>query len=332
MSETAVHVASGKVREMFELDEDRLLLVASDRISVFDVVLPTEIPDKGRVLDRPLGLLVRAHAGDRAQPPSRPAARTGARPRRAGCRMLPIECVVRGYLAGSGWKDYQRTGATSAGIALPRGPAGVRTSFRSRSSRRRRRPRPATTRTSRSRPGDRARRRDAARTRSSASSIELYRLGAEHAARARDHPRRHEVRVRPGRRTIMLVLGDEALHARLLPLLAGGRVRARPPTALVRQAVRARLRRGARLGQDRPRPGAARTRSSTAPAHATSRRSSGSRASRSRSTSRIPRWCFGEEPPSSCGRSRASSTRRARRSAALSTTLGSRCVRHGSAA
>ena len=50
MSETAVHVASGKVREIFQLDEERLLLVASDRISVFDVVLPTDIPDKGRVV------------------------------------------------------------------------------------------------------------------------------------------------------------------------------------------------------------------------------------------------------------------------------------------
>ena len=78
----AVHVGSGKVREIYELDEDRLLLVASDRISTFDVVLPTEIPDKGRVLTGPLGLLVRTHARDRAEPPARPSGTTGARPRR----------------------------------------------------------------------------------------------------------------------------------------------------------------------------------------------------------------------------------------------------------
>jgi phosphoribosylaminoimidazole-succinocarboxamide synthase len=114
-----VHVGSGKVRELFELGPDRLLLVASDRISVFDVVLPTEIPDKGRVLT---GLsafwfartseLVRNHLVA-----LRPDGRSMECRR---LRMLPLECIVRGYLAGSGWKDYQRTGATS-GVALPDG-------------------------------------------------------------------------------------------------------------------------------------------------------------------------------------------------------------------
>jgi phosphoribosylaminoimidazole-succinocarboxamide synthase len=121
----ARHLASGKVREIYELDDERLLLVASDRISTFDVVLPTEIPDKGRVLTGlsgywftvlspivPNHLLTILDDG-----------------RSMECRrleMLPIECVVRGYLAGSGWKDYLATGATS-GHTLP---AGLRESDR----------------------------------------------------------------------------------------------------------------------------------------------------------------------------------------------------------
>jgi phosphoribosylaminoimidazole-succinocarboxamide synthase len=119
MPEAAVHVGSGKVRELFALDDERLLLVASDRISTFDVVLSTEIPDKGRVLT---GLsafwfartkhLVRNHlVGLRDDGRSTECRRLG---------MLPIECVVRGYLSGSGWKDYRATGAV-CGHALPSG-------------------------------------------------------------------------------------------------------------------------------------------------------------------------------------------------------------------
>jgi phosphoribosylaminoimidazole-succinocarboxamide synthase len=119
MSEALVHVASGKVRELFTLGDDRLLLVASDRISTFDVVLPTEIPDKGRVLT---GLSAFWFARTRGLVPNH---LLGVRPdgRSTECRrleMLPLECVVRGYLAGSGWKDYLRTGSTS-GRALPEG-------------------------------------------------------------------------------------------------------------------------------------------------------------------------------------------------------------------
>ena len=106
----AVHVGSGKVRELFALGDDRLLLVASDRISTFDVVLPTEIPDKGRVLT---GLSGFWFARTRELVPNHLLA---LRPdgRSTECRrleMLPLECVVRGYLTGSGWKDYQATGA-----------------------------------------------------------------------------------------------------------------------------------------------------------------------------------------------------------------------------
>jgi phosphoribosylaminoimidazole-succinocarboxamide synthase len=115
----AVHLGSGKVRELYALDDERLLLVASDRISTFDVVLPTEIPDKGRVLT---GLAAFWFARTRAITPNHLLA---LRPdgRSTECRrleMLPIECVVRGYLSGSGWKDYGKTGEV-CGHRLPRG-------------------------------------------------------------------------------------------------------------------------------------------------------------------------------------------------------------------
>jgi phosphoribosylaminoimidazole-succinocarboxamide synthase len=115
----AMHVASGKVRELYALDDERLLLVASDRISTFDVILPTEIPDKGRVLTGLSGFwftLLREIVPNHLL-----AIRDDGRSME--CRrleMLPIECVVRGYLAGSGWKDYRATGSTS-GHALPEG-------------------------------------------------------------------------------------------------------------------------------------------------------------------------------------------------------------------
>jgi phosphoribosylaminoimidazole-succinocarboxamide synthase len=121
MSEAAVHVGSGKVRELFELDSDRLLLVASDRISTFDVVLPTEIPDKGRVLTGLSGFWF-ARTRDVVSNHLL-ALRTDGRS--TECRrleMLPLECVVRGYLTGSGWKDYVATGAV-CGHRLPEGLA-----------------------------------------------------------------------------------------------------------------------------------------------------------------------------------------------------------------
>jgi phosphoribosylaminoimidazole-succinocarboxamide synthase len=119
MSEALSHVASGKVREIYALDEERLLLVASDRISTFDVVLPTEIPDKGRVLTGLSGFWFAQTAGI---VPNHLLA-LGDDGRSTECRrleMLPIECVVRGYLAGSGWKDYRATGAV-CGHSLPAG-------------------------------------------------------------------------------------------------------------------------------------------------------------------------------------------------------------------
>jgi phosphoribosylaminoimidazole-succinocarboxamide synthase len=137
------YVRSGKVRDIYALDDERLLLVASDRISAFDVVLPTPIPDKGRVLtglarywfaETAAAGLMPNHllATDAAALPDGYADERAAdelRGRMMVCRRaqpLPVELIVRGYLAGSGWKDYGRTGAV-CGIPLP---AGLRESER----------------------------------------------------------------------------------------------------------------------------------------------------------------------------------------------------------
>ena len=114
-----VHLGSGKVRELYALDDERLLLTASDRISTFDVVLPTEIPDKGRVLT---GLSAFWFARTTEIVPNHLLALRDDG-RSLECRrleMLPIECVVRGYLSGSGWKDYLASGAV-CGHDLPGG-------------------------------------------------------------------------------------------------------------------------------------------------------------------------------------------------------------------
>jgi phosphoribosylaminoimidazole-succinocarboxamide synthase len=119
MPSDTVHVASGKVREIYALDDERLLLVASDRISTFDVVLPTEIPDKGRVLT---GLSAFWFARTKHIVANHLLALRDDG-RSTECRrleMLPVECVVRGYITGSGWKDYQRTGEI-CGITVPEG-------------------------------------------------------------------------------------------------------------------------------------------------------------------------------------------------------------------
>jgi phosphoribosylaminoimidazole-succinocarboxamide synthase len=113
---------SGKVREIYE-DGDELIMVASDRISVYDVILPTEIPDKGNVLTQMslfwfelTGDIVPNHLISEEVPAE--AAKRGMRVRKLD--MYPIECVVRGYLSGSGWREYRDTGAI-CGIQLPGG-------------------------------------------------------------------------------------------------------------------------------------------------------------------------------------------------------------------
>jgi phosphoribosylaminoimidazole-succinocarboxamide synthase len=117
-------IASGKVREIYDLG-DALLLVASDRISTYDVVHPTPIPEKGSVLT---GLSAFWFERTASIVPHHLISVTDGVPDEARGRamvvrrleMLPVECVVRGYITGSGWKDYQRSGAVS-GIELPPG-------------------------------------------------------------------------------------------------------------------------------------------------------------------------------------------------------------------
>jgi phosphoribosylaminoimidazole-succinocarboxamide synthase len=128
---------SGKVRDLYRLNDERLLLVASDRLSAFDVVLPTPIPDKGRVLTAlsrfwfaetasivPNHLLATDPAIlDDAVTHGDPAVIAELRGRTMIGRLaevIPVECVVRGYLSGSGWKEYLASGAV-CGVALPPG-------------------------------------------------------------------------------------------------------------------------------------------------------------------------------------------------------------------
>src|SRR5882672_1732840 len=122
----------GKVRDMYAVGDDRLLIVTTDRLSAFDVVLPDPIPDKGRVLNelsnfwfRKLGHIVANHLDglapgtvvkdgeEAAQVKDRSVVVKKLKP-------IPVEAVVRGYLIGSAWKDYQKTGAV-CGIPLPKG-------------------------------------------------------------------------------------------------------------------------------------------------------------------------------------------------------------------
>jgi phosphoribosylaminoimidazole-succinocarboxamide synthase len=125
--------AQGKVRDIYDAGTDHLLMVTSDRISAFDVVLPNPIPDKGRVLTA-LSLFWFEQAGDvirnhvvSAKVDDFPSGFAEHRDELAGrsmlvrrARMIPIECVARGYISGSGWKEYRTTGSV-CGIPLPEG-------------------------------------------------------------------------------------------------------------------------------------------------------------------------------------------------------------------
>ena len=118
-------IAAGKVREIYRLGDATLLLVASDRISTYDVVHPTPIPDKGRMLtalsafwfERTAGVVANHMMSVTDDVPDEARGR-GMVVRQLA--MLPVEFVVRGYLSGSGWKDYQRTGRV-CGVELPAG-------------------------------------------------------------------------------------------------------------------------------------------------------------------------------------------------------------------
>jgi phosphoribosylaminoimidazole-succinocarboxamide synthase len=118
------HLSSGKVRDIYAVGEDRLLLVASDRISTYDVVHPTPIPDKGKVLTGLTNFWLERSAD---VCPNHLVSFTDVPEEHRGRAMLverlemvPVECVVRGYITGSGWKDYQATGEI-CGIELPEG-------------------------------------------------------------------------------------------------------------------------------------------------------------------------------------------------------------------
>ncbi len=119
------HLASGKVRELYRIDDDHLLFVATDRISAYDYILDTPIPDKGRILTAMsvffFGLVdAPNHLAGPADDPRIPAEVLGRALVVRRLDMVPVECVARGYLTGSGLLDYQRTGAV-CGIELPAG-------------------------------------------------------------------------------------------------------------------------------------------------------------------------------------------------------------------
>jgi phosphoribosylaminoimidazole-succinocarboxamide synthase len=149
----------GKVRDVYDLGDDRLLIVATDRISAFDCVLPTGIPDKGRVLTGLSAFWFREELPDPNHLLSTEVEdagldlAAGVRDDLAGrvmivrkAEVIPFECVVRGYLAGSAWKEYRATGTVCGDPCRPGWPS--RAGSNARSSRRRPRRSPATTRTS----------------------------------------------------------------------------------------------------------------------------------------------------------------------------------------
>jgi phosphoribosylaminoimidazole-succinocarboxamide synthase len=120
------HLYRGKVRDLYDAGDGRLLIIASDRLSAFDVVMSEPVPDKGRILTalsafwfELLADMAPNHviAYDTPGLPSEWIGRTMLVHR---CEMLPVECIVRGYLSGSGWKDYRATGCVS-GVRLPAG-------------------------------------------------------------------------------------------------------------------------------------------------------------------------------------------------------------------
>ena len=239
----------GKVRDIYEVGSD-LLIVASDRISAFDYVLSPGIPRKGEVLNK-ISLfwfdflretisnhVITRRCGDGIRPSCSPyrdqLAGRSVLVRRAD--MVQVECVARGYLSGSGWKEYQATGAV-CGIALP---SGLRESDRL--------PEPIFTPATKADSGHDenipfARVVDAVGSEIAAqaagSDARHLRAGGEVRGDSRDHRRGYEVRVRLRRRRTDP--GGRGADAGFVALLAAGPVSARRGSAFVRQAVRPRL-------------------------------------------------------------------------------------------
>ena len=266
----AVHVGSGKVREIYELDDERLLLVASDRISTFDVVLPTEIPDKGRVLTGLSGFwfartreIVPNHLlGLRADGRSTEARRLDDAPDRVRRARLP------GRLGLEGLPGHRRGVRAPApgraarvrpapGADLHAGDEGARGP--------RREHRPAT-----ARPSSSARN---VLAQAEQVSIALYEHAAAYAAERGIiiADTKFELGLDPDG---VLTLGDEALTPDSSRFWPADEYEPGRGAAVVRQAVRPRLLRVARMGQDPARPGAPRRRWWTGHAPATWRRSS----------------------------------------------------------
>ena len=214
--------ARGKVRDIYALSTDQLLFVASDRISAFDHVLGSGIPDKGKILTQ-LSLfwfdflkttvpnhLITADATQfprELQPYLNQLDGRSMLVKRA--KMFPVECVVRGYLSGSGWKDYQQTGAI-CGIKLP---SGLRESDRL--------PEPIFTPAAKINTGGHDENisyktveqdhRRSPRRRAPHPHTRHLRQSHEARSQQRPHPRRHQVRVRSARRATPIILADEVL-------------------------------------------------------------------------------------------------------------------------
>ncbi len=274
----------GKVRDNYAVGDDKILIVTTDRLSAFDVVMNEPIPGKGKVLNQmcdfwfeKLGHIVPNHLTGIA-----PESRGGAGRSASRCsgravvakRLKPImvEAVVRGYIIGSGWKDYQETGSDLRHRAAGR-PAAGRKAAASRSSRRRPRPTWAsTTKTSRFAEMEAAHRRRTGAPRCATSAITLYTAAAEYAATRGIiiADTKFEFGLDDNG---VLHLMDEVLTADSSRFWPADSYAAGHVAAVVRQAVRARLPGNAdRLEQDRAGAAAAGTTSSTKPRPSISRR------------------------------------------------------------
>ena len=256
----------GKVRDVYEVDEERLLLVASDRVSAFDVVMNERVPHKGAVLTQITAWWLRAarpatcrttcsprtptRSSPRCRRSRRIARRSRARDAVPPHDVFPVECVVRGYLTGSAWKEYRATG-TLAGEPLPAGLRGERPIRSARFSRPRRR-----------RPGHDENitdGRDARVSSVSARPRQLERMSRRVYARGRDLAAARGIIIADtkfefGRDRDRHDPADRrSAHAGQLALLARRPLRARSVAAELRQAAAARLsrRRAARRTMER---------------------------------------------------------------------------------
>ncbi len=249
-------VAQGKVRDIFEAGADRLLIVATDRISAFDVILPTPIPHKGRVLtacslfwfeqtaDIAPNHVVTADRGEFPPPYDADVDLAGRATLVRTADVIPMECVVRGYLAGSGWSQYR---ARWRGVRAPaaRRPARVLATARAdlhADHQGRGGPRSAAHAGGGARPGRHRPVRAIAR-----GEHRGLRADRRTGTAPRPDRRGHEVRVRVRSRDARAHADRRARHARLVAVLARRHIRAGARAAVVRQAVRARLARRERL-------------------------------------------------------------------------------------